>query len=78
MTFVHWQFDQGASVHEHSHEQEEVWEIREGELEITIDGVSQIAGPGTVAIIPPNVVHSVKVLRAGKALVVDHPSRPDF
>ena len=78
MTFCHWEFDSGASVHEHSHAQEEVWEILAGELEVTIDGVTQIAAPGVVAIVPPNVVHSVKALRAGKAIVVDYPLRPNF
>jgi quercetin dioxygenase-like cupin family protein len=78
MTFGHWEFDEGASVHEHFHPQEEVWEVVAGELEITIDGVSQIAVPGVVAIVPPNVIHSVKVLRAGKAIVVDYPLRPNF
>jgi quercetin dioxygenase-like cupin family protein len=78
MTFGHWEFDQNASVHEHFHAQEEVWEIVEGELEITIGGVTQIAVPGVVAIVPPNVVHSVKALRAGKAIVVDYPLRSDL
>ena len=27
MTFAHYQFDQGAAIHEHSHPQEEVYEI---------------------------------------------------
>jgi quercetin dioxygenase-like cupin family protein len=75
MTFVHWEFDQGASVHEHFHPQEEIWEVLTGELEVTIDGATQIAGAGVVAIVPPNAVHSVKVLRPGKAIVVDYPLR---
>ena len=78
MTVGHWEFDDGASVHEHAHAQEEVWEILSGELEVTIDGVTQIALPGVVAIIPANVVHSVKALRAGKAIVIDYPLRLDF
>ena len=40
MTFVHWDFDAGSSIHEHHHEQEEVWHVLEGELEMTI-GVEQ-------------------------------------
>jgi len=76
MTFCHWEFDNGASVHEHSHAQEEVWEILAGELEVTIDGVTQIAVPGVVAIVPPNVVHSGKALSVSKAIVVDYPLRP--
>ena len=30
MTFVHYEFDAGASVHRHAHDQEEVWHILEG------------------------------------------------
>jgi quercetin dioxygenase-like cupin family protein len=75
MTFGHWEFDKDASVHEHSHPQEEVWEVVAGELEVTIDGVTQIARPGVAAIIPPNALHSVKALRTGRAIVVDYPLR---
>jgi quercetin dioxygenase-like cupin family protein len=35
----------------------------EGELELTIDGVSQIVRPGVVGIVPGNVRHSVKAHR---------------
>ncbi|MGB7080036.1 MAG: cupin domain-containing protein, partial [Candidatus Acidiferrales bacterium] len=48
MTFAHYDFDAGASVHEHFHPQEEVYEVLEGEIEVTIDGVSQVARPGFV------------------------------
>ena len=46
MTFAHYDFTRGASIHEHFHPQEEVWEVLEGELEVTIDGVPQIARNG--------------------------------
>ena len=52
MTFAHYDFVRGASIHEHFHEQEEVYEVIEGELEVTIDGVVQVARPGLVAIVP--------------------------
>jgi unsaturated pyranuronate lyase len=38
MTFGHYDFDRGSSIHEHFHPQEEVWSVIDGELEITIDG----------------------------------------
>jgi len=75
MTFVHYEFDAGASIHEHHHDQEEVWNVIEGELEVTIDGVAQVAGPGVVAIAPGGARHSVRALSAGRAIVVDHPLR---
>jgi quercetin dioxygenase-like cupin family protein len=45
---------------------------------VTIDGVARIARPGLVAIVPGNARHSVKALTDGKAIIVDHPARPDF
>jgi quercetin dioxygenase-like cupin family protein len=75
MTFGHYAFDAGASIHGHSHGQEEVWQVIAGELEVTIAGVTQRAGPGCVAIVPPNTVHEVRALTAGKAIVVDYPVR---
>ena len=77
MTFVHYEFDAGSSIHEHSHEQEEVWNVIEGELEVTIDGAVQVARAGMVAITPPNTRHSVRALTDGRAIVVDTPLRWD-
>ena len=78
MTFVHYEFDAGASIHEHHHEQEEVWNVIAGALEVTIDGVAQVAKAGMVAITPPNTPHSVRALTAGRAIVVDTPLRWDL
>ena len=77
MTFGLWEFDAGASIHEHAHPQEEVWQVLEGELEVTIDGSTAVAGPGVAAIVPPDIPHSIRALRAGRAIAVDHPVRPD-
>jgi len=78
MTFAHYEFDKGAAIHEHFHPEEEVYEVIDGELEITIDGVAQIARPGLVAVVPSNVRHSVKALTDGRMIVVDHPRREGF
>ncbi|HYX00594.1 MAG TPA: cupin domain-containing protein [Reyranella sp.] len=78
MTFAHYEFDKGAAIHEHFHPEEEVYEVIDGELEITIDGVAQLARPGLVAIVPPNARHSVKALTDGRVIVVDHPRREGF
>ena len=78
MTFAHWDFDAGSTIHEHFHEQEEVWHVLEGELEVTIDGAAHVAGPGMVAIVPAETPHSVRAISNGKAIVVDYPLRADF
>jgi quercetin dioxygenase-like cupin family protein len=78
MTFAHYEFASGSSIHEHFHPEEEVYEVIAGELEVTIDGKSEIAKPGVVAIVPANSRHSVRALTDGSLIVVDHPARPDF
>lgn len=78
MTFAHYDFAAGSSIHEHFHPEEEVYEVIEGELEVTIDGKSQTAKPGVVAIVPANSRHSVRALTDGRLIVVDYPARPSL
>jgi len=78
MTFAHYDFKQGSFIHEHFHPQEEVYEVIEGQLEVTIDGATQVARAGLVAIVPSNVPHSVKALTDGRAIIVDYPLRREI
>ena len=78
MTFGHWDFDAGSSIHEHFHAQEEVWEIIEGRVELTVGGKVHVAEPGMAAVVPAGATHSVKALTDGRAIVVDYPLRKDF
>ena len=78
MTFAHYDFTRGSTIHEHFHAEEEVYEVIEGELEMTIADVAQVVRPGVVAIVPSNARHSVKALTDGRVIIVDHPARPDF
>jgi quercetin dioxygenase-like cupin family protein len=78
MTFAHYDFVSGSSIHEHFHPEEEVYEVIEGELQLTIDGISRVVRPGVVGIVPSNVPHSVKALTDGRAIIIDHPVRRGF
>lgn len=78
MTFAHYEFTGGASIHEHFHAQEEVYEVIEGELEVTIEGVAEVVRSGVVAIVPANARHSVMALSNGRAIIVDYPARREF
>jgi len=78
MTFGHYEFDAGSSIHEHSHPNEEVWNVIKGRLEVRIGDEAQVAGPGDVALVPSDTRHSVKALTRGKAIVVDYPLRPNL
>jgi quercetin dioxygenase-like cupin family protein len=75
MSFAYYGVAAGASIHEHSHPNEEVWHVIEGELEVTIGDLTRVAGPGSVAVVPPNTTHSVKALSDGRSIVVDYPLR---
>jgi quercetin dioxygenase-like cupin family protein len=63
------------SIHEHVHIEEEVWTVIEGELEITIGGMTRRVGAGGVGIVPSGTPHSVRACSSGKAIVVDYPQR---
>src|SRR5262245_5139461 len=76
MTFADYEFTAGSTIHEHFHPEEEVYELITGELEMTVDGVTQILRPGIVAIVASNARHSVRALTDGRVIIVDHPARP--
>ena len=75
MTFAHYEFDAGSSILEHFHPEEEVWTVIEGELEITIGGMTRRVGAGGVGIVPSGTPHAVRAFSHGKAIVVDYPLR---
>src|ERR1700730_9674021 len=55
MTFAYYEIAAAAvPLHEHHHPQEEVWNVIDGKLAVTIDGVEQVAGPGCAAVVPPD------------------------
>jgi quercetin dioxygenase-like cupin family protein len=78
MTFGHYHFDAGAIIHRHEHPQEEVWQIIEGEVEMTVGEATQTVGPGWVGIVPSSTPLALRALTGGKAIVVDHPLREGF
>jgi mannose-6-phosphate isomerase-like protein (cupin superfamily) len=79
MTFAHYRIAEGATpLHEHHHEQEEVWNVVAGEVIISIDGVEHALGAGSVAIVPPHTPHSVRPVGACHAIIVDYPLRTEL
>jgi quercetin dioxygenase-like cupin family protein len=78
MTFAHYDFVAGASIHEHFHPQEEVYEVIEGELELAIEEAVQKVAAGAAAIVPANARHSVRAITDGRVIIVDYPTRPEF
>jgi quercetin dioxygenase-like cupin family protein len=75
---VEFAFDAGAigALHAHPHEQSSY--IAEGSFEVTIDGTTTTLGQGGSFIVPPNVVHGVRALTAGRLIDSFAPRRDDF
>ena len=75
MTFAYYTVVAGAWIDKHSHSNDEVWNVVDGQLEITIAGETRVAGPGCAVVVPPDTAHSVKALTDARAIVVDYPRR---
>jgi quercetin dioxygenase-like cupin family protein len=75
LTFAYYSIAAGSEIHEHEHENEEVWHVLEGALEFTLDGEVRVLGPGCAAVVPSNTLHFARALEDTRAIVVDHPRR---
>jgi quercetin dioxygenase-like cupin family protein len=78
MSFAHHTITGGSTIHEHHHPNEEVWTVISGELEVTIEDETAVAGPGDVAVVPPDAHHAIRALSGGTAVVANHPVREEF
>lgn len=78
VTVMHVVLKAGAIIPEHSHYHEQVVNVIEGEMEMTVEGQSHRLVPGKVLILPPSVVHSGRVISECKVVDVFHPVRKDF
>ena len=75
---VEFAFDAGAigALHSHPHVQSSY--VAEGTFEVTIGDETQVIGAGGSFIVPPNVVHGVKAIAAGRLVDSFAPRRDDF
>lgn len=64
MTFAWWRIDPGAEVPEHDHPHEQVVNVLEGELSLTVAGEEMHLKPGDVVTIPGGVRHAARGLAA--------------
>ena len=78
VTVLHVRIEEGALLPEHSHYNEQVINVIEGELELTIAGKNYNLMPGNVMVLEPNVVHSGRAVKACKVVDIFHPVRKDF
>lgn len=76
MTFARWTISADADdLHEHQHEQEEVWNIVDGSVILIVAGSEKELVAGTAAVVPPNTPHSVRITGPAEIVVADYPLR---
>ena len=78
MTVTHVKLDAGALLPLHTHNNEQLVNVIEGHLELTVDGRPHDLVPGTVMVLPPNVPHSGRAVTECRVIDVFHPVREDF
>ena len=78
MTLAFWEVEKGAAVPEHSHINEQIMHVLEGEFEFKVAGVTKIYRHGELVIIPPNIPHSGKALTPCKLMDIFSPVREAY
>jgi quercetin dioxygenase-like cupin family protein len=67
-TLGFWEIKKGSVIPEHHHENEQITCILEGELQMTIGGITTVFCEGNAQVIPPNVPHSAVALTDCRAI----------
>ena len=78
MTISYVRIEAGELLPRHQHPHEQITNILEGELEMTIGEETMLCKPGTIVIIPSNVPHSGRAVTDCLALDVFQPVREDY
>jgi quercetin dioxygenase-like cupin family protein len=79
MTFAWWRVEPGAAVPEHDHPHEQVVNMLEGELALTVAGEEMLLRPGDVVVIPGDVRHAARAPAGGcRVLDVFSPVRETY
>lgn len=78
MTFAWWRVDAGAEVPEHDHPHEQVVNVLDGTLALSVAGREQILRGGDVVVIPGGVRHAARAETACRVLDVFCPVREEY
>ncbi len=78
LTVTHVILDKGAILPVHAHPQEQIVNVMEGELELTVGGKAHRLTRGKVMVLPSNVPHSGRAITRVFVIDVFHPVREDL
>lgn len=78
MSVAHVRIEKGAILPEHAHVHEQVTNILEGELEMTVGGETKVCKPGDIVLLASNMPHSARALTDCYVMDVFQPVREDY
>ena len=78
VSIAHLRIVAGSELPEHFHPHEQITNVLEGELEMTVGGEKKINRAGEVVVIPSNVPHSGKAITDCLVIDVFRPARDDY
>ena len=78
MTLAFWEVEQGATVPEHQHVNEQIMHVLEGRFEFTVAGKSRVYLAGDLVVIPSDTPHSGRALTACKLMDAFSPVREAY
>lgn len=78
VTIVHWSITAESKLSEHNHPHEQVTNVIDGVLELTIEGVTKQLKSGELAVVPSNVKHHGRAVTDCYILDVFYPIREDY
>jgi len=78
MSIAFWEVEKDAEVPEHSHKNEQIMQVLQGNFEFTVNGETQVYEPNDIVIIPPHATHSGKALTECKLMDVFSPVRSEY
>ena len=78
LMLVEFAFEESGVGAPHSHPHVQASYVAEGRFEVTIAGETAVLSTGDSFIVPPNAVHGVRALEAGRLVDSFTPERSDF
>ena len=78
MSIAFWEVEEGATVPEHSHMNEQIMQVLEGRFEFTVDGKTKVYLPDDLVIIPANTPHGGRALTPCRLMDVFSPVREEY
>lgn len=78
LTVAHWEIAAGSELPMHSHSQEMMINLIEGEMELTVGEETRTVTAGDVVVVPGNMMHGGRTLTFCRVIDVWHPVRDDY